>query len=112
MNFLVDANLPSKVPKWEFDNFKFVTDINPNLTDNEIWQLAKKQNLVILSKDSDFTHRILSSVPPPRVVHFKTGNMKLSKFKEFVQNCWDDISKQVEHCKLINVFDDHIEGIK
>jgi predicted nuclease of predicted toxin-antitoxin system len=52
--FLVDVNLPKHFSFFFADNFEFVIDINGKANDRDIWNYAKKKNLVILTKDSDF----------------------------------------------------------
>ena len=54
MNFLVDVNLPKYFRFFNSDNFIHDVDINPCMTDTEIWNYALNNNLVILTKDSDF----------------------------------------------------------
>ncbi|MET7254612.1 DUF5615 family PIN-like protein [Dyadobacter fermentans] len=39
----------------------------------------------IITKDSDFASRILISPPPPRVIHFRTGNMSMKEFIHWFQ---------------------------
>ena len=48
--FLVDVNLPKRFAPFNSDKFIHVVDINPKMTDNEIWDCALKHNKVILNK--------------------------------------------------------------
>lgn len=52
--YLIDANLPFRVPLWQNDAFLFVVKINPAWDDEEIWAYAKENKLVIVTKDKDF----------------------------------------------------------
>jgi predicted nuclease of predicted toxin-antitoxin system len=52
-------------------------------------------NLVILTKDNDFIIKILKSNPPPKVVLFKVGNMKFSKFDEYLSKNWNKIENEI-----------------
>ena len=110
--YLVDANLPSRITVWQTKEFEFVSSINDEWTDTEVWNYAKQNNLTIISKDSDFSHRIIVSRPPPKVIHIKIGNMKLKDFNLAVEKLWEKASKLSETYKLINVFTDRIEAIE
>ena len=110
--YLVDANLPSKIKIWQSDEFEFVNQINDEWTDSEIWDYARQNNLTIVSKDSDFSHRIIVSVPPPKIIHIKIGNMKLSDFNSAIENLWTKAEKISATHKLVNVFIDRIEAVE
>ena len=110
--YLVDANLPSKITVWQTDEFEFVNQINDEWTDGEIWDYAKQNNLTIISKDSDFSHRIIVSNPPPKIIHIKIGNMKLKDFNLTIENLWKRAKKFSETHKLVNVFIDRIEAVE
>jgi predicted nuclease of predicted toxin-antitoxin system len=70
--FLVDVNLPKYFHYFNNENFVHVLDINPTLTDQEIWDYALKNNLVILTKDTDFYNRFMSSELSLKIVYFST----------------------------------------
>lgn len=110
--YLVDANLPSKITVWQTDEFEFVSEINDELTDSEIWDYAKENNLTIITKDSDFSHRSIVSNPPPKIIHIKIGNMKLKDMNSTIENLWEKTKKISENHKLVNVFTDRIEAVE
>ncbi len=41
-------------------------DIDDEWSDEQIWNYAGENNLTIISKDSDFSNRILLEQPPPK----------------------------------------------
>ena len=110
--YLVDANLPSKITVWQNDDFEFVVNINDQWSDTEIWNYAKSNNLTIISKDADFSHRIIASQPPPKIIHIKIGNLKLKSFASFMERVWDGVEKSSEKHKLVNLFIDRIEAVE
>ena len=63
--FLLDENLPKSLTFTE--NFVHVTDLGKRKTDAEIWQYAKLNDLVIITKDTDFYDRIILEGPPPKI---------------------------------------------
>lgn len=109
--FLIDNNLPYRVQVWQNDKFVFSKNLGKDWDDLKIWEYARVHNLTIVTKDSDFSNLILTNTPPPKVIHFKIGNMKLSELKSFIDDKWDDISNTSKDYKLVNVFQKIIEGI-
>ena len=57
MTFLVDVNLPKFFSQYTEDEFIFVFNINKELSDTKIWELAVKNNYVILTRDMDFFYQ-------------------------------------------------------
>lgn len=110
--FLIDENLPYYFKLWHNDGFIHVNDMPDVSFDWEIWEYAKKNNLVIVSKDSDFSNRMMVSSPPPKVIHLKTGNMKIDAFHRFLNQNWSIIIEDIEKYKLINVYNDRIESFE
>ncbi len=49
------------------------TDLGSGMSDTIIWQHAQRHSLVIVSKHTDFSNRIMLSSPPPWVVHLRFG---------------------------------------
>lgn len=109
--YLVDANLPYHFSLWKGEDFTHVFDIDPRMSDKDIWTYAESNNLVIISKDSDFSQRILFQEPPPRVIHLKIGNLKLKELYQLLQVNWEQILTLSNQHKLVNVFIDKIEAI-
>jgi predicted nuclease of predicted toxin-antitoxin system len=68
--------------------------------------------LIILSKDADFTIRLLSFGPPPKVIQFKIGNLRIKEFHDFVTKNWDIVQMSILENNLVNVFIDRIEAVK
>ncbi len=86
--------------------------INDEWTDNEIWDYAIENDFTIITKDSDFSHRIMISGDSPSVIHIKVGNMKLRELEKFILKVWRDVEELCASHKLVNVFFDRIEVIK
>ncbi|MCL5029054.1 MAG: DUF5615 family PIN-like protein [Bacteroidetes bacterium] len=110
--FLIDVNLPYYFSLWNSEEFIHQKDINDEWTDEQIWNYARDNNLTIITKDSDFSHRIILNNPPPKVIHIRFGNVRMNKFLSIISSQWEKILETNEKFKLINVFEDRIEGIK
>ena len=82
--YLVDANLPYYFSLWNGKEFIHQVDLGDTWSDEQIWNYAKEHYLTIITKDADFSNRIILSEPPPKVIHLKIGNMKLNRLFEFL----------------------------
>lgn len=111
MRFLIDANLPTGVPTWQKESFLFVAQIDVEWSDSEIWNYARKNAYTIVTKDADFSNRIIIAKPPPRVIHFRIGNMRLRDLIDFIDENWSSIERASKAHKLVNVYIDRIESI-
>ncbi len=80
MKYLIDVNLPYYFSLWNTNQFVHVHDINDEWSDGKIWNYAKEHNLSIITKDSDFSNKILFAQPPPKVIHIRFGNLKMNSF--------------------------------
>ncbi|MCG8328590.1 MAG: DUF5615 family PIN-like protein [Chitinophagales bacterium] len=109
--YIIDVNLPYYFSIWNDQDYIHMKDLNDEWEDEVIWEYAKENNLTIVTKDSDFSDKILFHIPPPRVIHIKIGNVKMKQFYELIAYRWDDICELSKEYKLVNVFSDRIEGI-
>lgn len=110
--FLIDANLPFRIPSWQREGFWHVFEIDDEWSDSEIWDYARKNACTIVTKDADFSNRIIVSSPPPKVIHIKVGNLKLATFKQFIEENWKAIETASKTHKLVNVYLDRLESIE
>ena len=109
--FFFDRNVPSKIrftPSLPIFPGK---ELGDNPSDSVIWDFALHNDLAIVSKDADFSERIIVSTPPPRVVHLRFGNLRRREFHQLLERVWPRIETMVKTHKLVNVFADRIEGV-
>ena len=66
--YLIDANLPRRLTIWHDTAFEWVSDHDDRWSDSQVWDYARLNDLVIVTKDADFSNRVMLSAPPPRVV--------------------------------------------
>lgn len=111
VDFLIDVNLPYYFQLWKGNKYVHQNDIDAKASDREIWDYARKKNLTIITKDSDFSNRILISEPPPKIIHIKFGNLKMKEFHEIINSIWNEVLAMSSKNKLVNVYKDRIEGI-
>ena len=110
--YRIDANLPYHFKIWNNADFIHVKDLNDCWDDETIWKYALSNNLTILTKDADFSLKVLYKGAPPKVVHFKIGNVRIRDLYYLVSTIWTDIELLLLDNNLINVFTDRIEAIK
>ena len=110
--FIVDANLPNSISIWNNVRFEHVLNINPLWNDDEIWDYAKANNLVIITKDKDFSVKQILKGSPPKIVHIKFGNLKLVEFIRVINTCWAKVETLLQQHSTINIYKDSIEAIK
>jgi predicted nuclease of predicted toxin-antitoxin system len=73
--------------------------------------MQKKNNLTIVTKDADFSNKILLHTPPPKAINIRTGNMAMKNFHSFITQIWGDVLVISQTNKLVTVFRDKIEAI-
>lgn len=89
--FLFDENLPSRI------QFKTSLPLIPRSallaspTDTQVWEFARQGDLAIVSKDADFSERIILHIPPPRVVHIRFGNLRRKDFHTLLARVWPQV---------------------
>jgi predicted nuclease of predicted toxin-antitoxin system len=86
-------------------------DINPKMKDEEIWNYAIENDLVILTKDTYFYNRFITSNNSPRIIFFKIGNMTLDELHIFFKSYWNSIVSKLDHNRFIIVSKDSIQLI-
>ena len=110
--FLFDENVPVKLTFTPRLPVQSTASLGKSPSDTSVWEHAKRARLVIVSKDTDFSNRIMPVAPPPWVVHLRIGNMRKKEFHRFLQSVWPKIEQLLPAHKLINVYPDRIEAIR
>lgn len=110
--FLIDVNMPPRLALWSTDEFVFMHALGPTWSDREIWDHALAHGLAIVTKDTDFSDRVLLEGAGPRVVHFRIGNLRMRQFHALATNVWGDVCHALETNRIVQVFPDRIESIE
>jgi predicted nuclease of predicted toxin-antitoxin system len=109
--FLFDENLPLPISISPSRPVVPLKNIGARPSDSKIWEYAKDRNLVIVSKDADFSDRMIALQPPPWVVHLRFGNLRRKDFHILLSRVWPQIERLLKSHKLVNVYLDRLEGI-
>jgi len=91
--YLFDENLPVRLQFSPGLPLVSSSKAGKNSTDSQIWEYAKKNDLVIVSKDTDFSDRIITRNPPPWVVHLRFA---ISGKRHFMP-CWLVSGRRSKH---------------
>lgn len=111
LSFLVDVNLPKFFSFFNDNRFVFVVDIDLQMSDTEIWNYALNNELVILTKDTDFYNRYLVSEKAPKIIYFQLGNFSLKQLHQYFNDNWSKIQTEIGASRLIIAKENHIECI-
>ena len=109
--FLFDENLPRQVQFSPSLPVVPAAQIGASPTDTMVWEFARQRELVIVSKDADFSERIITRQPPPWVVHLRFGNLRRREFHALLARVWPQVEALLKSHKLVNVYADRVEGI-
>jgi predicted nuclease of predicted toxin-antitoxin system len=109
--FLFDENLPARLAFTPGLPVVAATSLGFSPNDTELWEFARRQELVIVTKDADFSGRIILHAPPPWVVHLRFGNLRRRDFHARLALAWPQVEQLLQTHKLVNVHADRVEGI-
>ena len=95
MKLLLDENLSDRIIQRIIDlypNSQHVKTLGLINTDDAIiWEYAKTNGFVIVSKDADFHQRSLLYGHPPKFIYLRIGNSPTSKITQILRNNFDTI---------------------
>lgn len=109
--FLVDVNLPKFFAFFNHSNYVHVADIDPKMSDSQIWSYALDNNRVIITKDVDFYHRFLTLDTAPKVIFLQLGNMTLRELHHYFEVNWEKIICHLSDASFILARKTHIQKI-
>lgn len=112
--YLLDENLSPRL-KGGFEPSARVVharDLGENPGDSVLWAYAAEHALVLVTKDADFTDRVLSQgSPPPWVVRLHCGNLRARAMRLFLEEHWPQVEALLPEHRLIQVYLDRIEAL-
>jgi predicted nuclease of predicted toxin-antitoxin system len=110
--YVLDENVPGQLMfQPSLPIFSSCNAVGRSATDSELWGYARERELVIITKDADFSARILMSVPPPWIVHLRFGNLPRKAFHRLLSSMWPHIEALLPQHKMIAVYIDRIEAV-
>jgi predicted nuclease of predicted toxin-antitoxin system len=110
--YLFDENLPRRLTITPSLSVTFSDSLGTSPSDTVVWNHARSNALAIVTKDSDFSHRIMQSSPPPWVVHLRFGNLRLKQFHDHLAKTWPQVERLLPDHKLVCVYIDRVEAFR
>ena len=110
MKLLLDENLSDRIINKIIDLYPDSQHVKTlgllNTDDSLIWEFAKFNGFVIVSKDSDFHQRSLLYSHPPKFIYLRIGNSPTSKIVEILRNNFSVIveffNSEIESVLVLN----------
>lgn len=97
MRLIFDQNISHKVLQYLPDKFTGSTTVKKegliNSPDLQIWEFAKKHDLIIVTQDSDFNDLNSLYGFPPKVIWIRTGNLKTKEIVDILIDYSNDIER-------------------
>ena len=109
--FLIDENLPVSSAFGPPHGVHSVLESGVRKSDQAIWLMARENDWVIVTKDTDFFQRWVLEGAPPKVVWIRAGNMRLRAWEAFLVRVWPEVLRQLESAEMILVHQDRIEAL-
>lgn len=109
--WLLDQNLPARLGFTPGLPVTPASALGRNPSDSDLWAPAQQHEWVIVTKDADFSGRIILQAPPPWVVHLRFGNLRRREFHAVLARAWPQVEALLPAHKLVNIYADRVEAI-
>ncbi len=90
MKLLLDENLSHTLVKSLSDLYPDSSHVRDcslkNADDAKVWEYAKVNDMVVVSKDADFKERALLEGPPPKFIWIRLGNCSTRDIEALLRN--------------------------
>ena len=111
--FVLDENVPVRLAfQPALPVVSSTSVLGKSAEDSDLWDYAEEHSLVIVTKDADFSDRILVGAPPPWIVHLRFGNLRRRDFHRILSRMWPHVEALLPKHKLIAVYADRIEAVE
>ncbi|MEY2856288.1 MAG: hypothetical protein RLZZ74_597 [Cyanobacteriota bacterium] len=95
MKLLFDHNLsPALINRLKdlYADSSHVYNLNlDQVPDTEVWQYARREDFLIVTKDADFSDICTLKGFPPKIIWIRRGNCKTANIEAILRNHYDDI---------------------
>ena len=95
MKLLLDENLSPRLPALLADLYPKSSHVVRGTTDTVVWEHAKAEDCVLVSKDNDFRQRSFQYGPPPKVVWLSVGNAGTAVILRLLRESHEEVERFV-----------------
>jgi len=108
---LIDENLPFSLGVRLGLGYIHASQIAEQASDSLLWQWARENDYVVLTRDTDFFDRLLRHGPPPKVIWIRLGNIRKNDLLRVMEARWPAIEQQIRSHDLVEIYADHLEAL-
>lgn len=96
MTICLDAQLPPSLAQWITENFQEIEcpalrEIGlRDATDHQIFEAARTQDVIVMTKDSDFAQLVSDKGTPPKIIWITCGNTSNAKMRDILNKTLQD----------------------
>lgn len=110
MKFIIDAQLSPHLAKWLSEQFSvdaFSVSFLKMLTstDLEIFNFAKKEQAIVITKDEDFVQLLYRYGSPPKIIWLTCGNTTNENLKVIFKKNFTETLVQLQSVDLVEISD-------
>ncbi len=95
MKLLFDQNLSPHLVNYLSDLYPGSNHVYPlgldRVSDKEVWEYARREGFLVVTKDADFSDLCMLLGFPPKVVWIRRGNCKTSDIEALLRNHYSDV---------------------
>ncbi len=97
----IDAQLSPALAPWIEESFDVRVQSVKRLglrdaSDREIFEAARLENAVVLTKDHDFVELVVKLGPPPAIQWLTSGNTSNTRVRELLERAWPRIRRLLD----------------
>ena len=108
---LIDENLPFSLGSRLGVDYIHAPQIAEQASDSLLWQQARENDWVVLTRDTDFFDRLLVRGTPPKIVWVRLGNVRKNDLLRMLEDRWPAVQKLLKLHDLVEVYSDRLEAL-
>ncbi len=108
---LIDENLPFSIGARIGVDYIHASQIAEQASDSLLWQHARENDWVVLTRDTDFFDRLMRHGPPPKVIWIRLGNIRKNDLLDILEERWPIIERRIHSYDLVEMYADRLEAI-
>jgi len=108
---MIDENLPFSLGVRLGVDYVYASQIAEQASDSLLWQRARENDWVVLTRDTDFFDRLLRHGSPPKVIWIRLGNVRKGDLLRMLEERWPAIEQRIRSHDLVEVYADRLEAL-